>query len=304
MNDILCGKFDYLRTYLPDELGETGTLNFDENKDLIQYCPEKDSGENKCNNNLDKITAGFLWLLEQCYSTLTSKDYIENNTNAFFLYIISWFSYKLKQIKGGEFTTINELYNKNVKDSGKYTKFIREAYTIGELKGFMDKRNDLLNINIEDLSKFYDAFKLICSMHGNVSTNTIGDTLSDNANSFIDTYIELNNNHNVEGIARNKILPVLSTDYDNLKNACTKKGANCKDLSFLPEITTKFSAQISGDTSDSSIGNRLFTVLSIFGAIAFFLGISYKYSLFGFRKQFQKQKLREKIKNIKKKMNR
>ncbi|SCL83748.1 Plasmodium variant antigen protein Cir/Yir/Bir, putative, partial [Plasmodium berghei] len=55
--------------------------------------------------------------------------------------------------------------------------------------------------------------------------------------------------------------------------------------------------------SNSSIGNKLLTVLSIFGVTTFFLGISYKYLLFGRRKRAQKQYLREKIKNIKKRMN-
>ncbi|CXI38989.1 BIR protein [Plasmodium berghei] len=64
-----------------------------------------------------------------------------------------------------------------------------------------------------------------------------------------------------------------------------------------PEQSVQILEQISEVTSSNlSIGNKLFTVLSIFGAIAFFLGISYKYSLFGFRKRAQKQYLREKIK--------
>ncbi|SCL81644.1 Plasmodium variant antigen protein Cir/Yir/Bir, putative, partial [Plasmodium berghei] len=115
----------------------------------------------------------------------------------------------------------------------------------------------------------------------------------------------------------------LSTDYDNIKNEC--KDAQCSNFPILPAIKTtqnatngpkqasetisitnsiKTSSQTSEVTSSSSsIGNKLFTVLSIFGAIAFFLGISYKYSLFGRRKRAQKQYLREKIKNIKKRMN-
>ncbi|CXH19895.1 Plasmodium variant antigen protein Cir/Yir/Bir, putative [Plasmodium berghei] len=58
------------------------------------------------------------------------------------------------------------------------------------------------------------------------------------------------------------------------------------------------SAQASEVTlSSSSIGNKLIPVLSIFGAIAFFLGIGYKYSLFKSRKRSRKQHLREKVKN-------
>ncbi|WBY59669.1 PIR protein [Plasmodium yoelii yoelii] len=107
------------------------------------------------------------------------------------------------------------------------------------------------------MSKFYNAFKLLCN------------------------------------IAYNQILSTLSTDYNNLKNYCNIKGANCKDFPSIPEITPNISVQISEVTSSSSsLGNKLF------------LFYRYLYSLFGFQKRAQKQYLREKIKNIKKKINR
>ncbi|EAA18461.1 putative yir2 protein [Plasmodium yoelii yoelii] len=276
MNDELCRKFGVLKAYLPDELGETGTLTFGENKNFIKYCPENGSGGNECNNDLDRITAGFLWSLEQCYSGLVNKDHNANSNNAFFLYMISWISYKLNQIKEKGFTTINEFFTKNVKNSGKYKQFISDAYKIGELKKFMDERDYLMNINIEDLSKCYDSFKLLCNMYDDVETNKPGDTLSNNVTMFVNKYTELKDDYNIGDTTRSKILPVLSTDYDNFKNYCTRKGANCKYSSSFPEIS-EFSAQIYGVTSSSSsTGKKLFTVLSIFGAIAFFLGISYK----------------------------
>ncbi|CDU17781.1 hypothetical protein YYC_04298 [Plasmodium yoelii 17X] len=296
MDDTLCGKFDLLRIYLPDELSKDGTLELKEHTDFKNYCPVTDSGENECDNNFGKITAGFLWLLEQCYSALKNKTHDENSVNTFFIYIISWFSYKLNKNKGHNATTINDFFTEYVKNSGKYKKFISDAYTIGDLGEFIDKRNDFMNINIEDLSKFYDASKLLCSMYINAEKHTKDSTLPNEAKDFVIKYKDLNEGYNIEDTARSKILPFLLTDYNNLIN-------KCKSFTSLPEITTEFSAQMSGVTSSSPIGNKLFTVLSIFGAIAFFLGISYKYSLFGFRKRVQKQYLREKIKNIKKKMN-
>ncbi|ETB63490.1 hypothetical protein YYC_00245 [Plasmodium yoelii 17X] len=277
MDDTLCGKFDILREYLPDDLGATTKLDLNDNLKIKKYCPENYLGENACNTNLDKITAGFLWLLGECYSTLTTKGYDQNNTNVFFIHMISWFSYKLNQIKKGEFTTINEFYNKNIKNSGKYEKFITDAYRIGGLQKFMDERNYLLNINIEDLSKFYDASKLLCNMYINFKKHTNDSTLSNDAKDFVKKYTDLNEGYNIEGTAHSTILPFLSTDYDNFKKYCNGKGDNCKDFQSLPAIKTNASALTSGDTSSSSsIGNRLFTVLSIFGAIAFIIGISYK----------------------------
>ncbi|EAA22748.1 PIR protein [Plasmodium yoelii] len=298
MDDTLCGQFDFVRKYLPDELSKEAEFELNDNESFKKYCPITDSGKNECNNDLDNFTAGFLWLLGECYSESTKKIYNENTINAFFLYMISWFSNKLKQKSIYNTTSLNDFYDTHVKNNDKYNSFTDPAYKISELKKFMDDRNDFLNINIEDLSKFYDVFNLLCKMHGNVTQNQKDDTLSNNAIDFVKKYQELNKVYGIIGEKPyNKIFSTLSTDYNNLKDKCT----NC---SSLPEITAKISALRSGYTSSSSIGNRLFTVLSIFGAIAFFLGISYKYSLFGFRKRFQKQKLREKIKNIKKKMNR
>ncbi|WBY55837.1 PIR protein [Plasmodium yoelii yoelii] len=64
------------------------------------------------------------------------------------------------------------------------------------------------------------------------------------------------------------------------------------------------SVQNSGVTSSSlSIVKKLILALSIFSAITIFLGIFYKCSLFVLRKRAQKQHLREKLKNIKKRIN-
>ncbi|VTZ74568.1 PIR protein [Plasmodium yoelii] len=293
MNDTLCSNLDFLRKCLPDEIGTPATDKLTTIKNYKNYCPSGD-----CNTELDQITIGFLWLLEKYFTEYSNKGKIEKDTKPFFLYIISWLSYKLNQNTEEKFTTINDFYTKHVNDSNKYNKFKEDSNKFTGFNEFINGQKDLFNINIEDLSKFYDASKLICSMYGNVAQNQTDNILSNNVNDFANQYTELNNKYNDEGSPHSKILSALTTDYNNIKE-------KRKDYQTLPEIT-EFSALASKSgvtSSSSSIGNKLFTVLSIFGAIAFFLGISYKYSLFGFRKRAQKQYLREKIKNIKKRMN-
>ncbi|EAA22619.1 putative yir4 protein, partial [Plasmodium yoelii yoelii] len=75
-----------------------------------------------------------------------------------------------------------------------------------------------------------------------------------------------------------QLLSTLLTDYNNFIN---KYSVNCPNSSFPTiEKAEKFVGSIEQisevASSNSSIGNKLFIVLSIFGAIAFFLGISYK----------------------------
>ncbi|EAA17750.1 putative yir4 protein, partial [Plasmodium yoelii yoelii] len=203
------------------------------------------------------------------------KAILKRALNHFFYILFHGLSYKLKRNSEHNINKINDFYTEYIKNSGKYNEFISDSGKYTNLNEFIDEQNDLFNINIEDLSKFYDAFKLICSMYSNVETNN-HDKLPNNANDFIDKYKELNNNYNIKGTGRSKIFSALSTNYNNLKNYCTSKGIKYKDFPLIPDTEAEIYALTSEDTSSSSIGNKLFTVLSIFGAIAFFLGISYK----------------------------
>ncbi|SCL83044.1 Plasmodium variant antigen protein Cir/Yir/Bir, putative [Plasmodium berghei] len=303
MDDTLCSNFDVLRMHLPAKLGGTAKIEFKKITNFNKYCPTGD-----CNSELEKITIGFLWLLEQYFTKYPKKDHNTNDIKPFFLYIILWLSHKLKQNSEHNTTKINDFYIKHVNDNDKYKKFGDDSSKFTDLNEFINGQKNLFNINIEDLSKFYDASKLICSMHDKVARNK-HENLSNDASGFVKKYATLNNDCNINGTVRSEIFSTLLTDYNNLKE-------KCKDFLLLPEIKTtqdhvqsskdssgdisrEISAQTSRVTSSSPIGNKLLIVLSIFGTIAFFLGISYKYSLFGFRKRAQKQYLREKIKNIK-----
>ncbi|CXH91547.1 BIR protein [Plasmodium berghei] len=311
MDDTLCQNFDVLRMHLPVKLGGTAKFELKNISDFQNYCPN-----DNCDTELEKITIGFLWLLGQYFTKYPNKDCNVNDIKPFFLYIILWLSHKLNQITDQNFTKINDFYTNHVINNDKYSNFINDSNRYTNLNEFINGQKDFFNINIKDMSKFYDASKLICSMHDKVARNK-HENLSNDANGFVNKYAALNNDCNINGTVRSKIFNVLSTDYNNLKT-------KCRNISSLPNIKTtqnatkspeqasasisvtnseQNSAHKSRVTSSSPIGNKLFTVLSVFGAIAFFLGISYKYSLFGFRKRAQKQYLREKIKNIKKRMN-
>ncbi|VTZ79196.1 PIR protein [Plasmodium yoelii] len=295
MEDSICGKFDLLRMYLPDELKDKGKFELEDISNYNNYCPNRD-----CNSELEKITIGFLWLLGEYFTKYPKKGKSEYNDKPFFLYIVLWLSHKLNQHSEYRTTPINDFYTKNIIGSNKYSIFKNDSSRFTDYREFIDKQINLLNINIEDLSKFYDAFKLLCSIYDNTEMNTDRNTLLNNASKFVIKYQELKrDSSNFDDSPYKKILSVLSNDYDYLKN-------KCKHVQLIPDIEADISAlafTFEDASSSSPVGSKLFTVLSIFGAIAFFLGISYKYSLFGFRKRAQKQYLREKIKKIKKKMN-
>ncbi|CDS44343.1 PIR protein [Plasmodium yoelii] len=278
---------------------------------LNRYC----SG-NSCDNDLDKINAGCLYLLDSFFKdSSVFRSYAKSNTNIV-EYIIIWLSYMLNLKEQFGKTNLQYFYEIYIQGGDQYKNSITGVTGYNSYKDLIDNKIDLINMDMSIVPKLYDAFYTLCMMYlefdeesRNCSKN------SGRAKEFVEKYEYLKKNYSItKNSPYYKLLSTLSKDYDNFKKKCSD--VSCKDIPPLQSIekteinvnlsehSKLTSVQTSEDaSSSSSITNNLFIVLSIFGAIAFFLGISYKYSLFGFRKRFQKQKLREKLKNIKKRIN-
>ncbi|ETB57401.1 hypothetical protein YYC_04301 [Plasmodium yoelii 17X] len=298
-----CKNFYAINNSIPHKLDGKGDYQFIINQDILNaYCTS-----NKCDNNLTKINAGCLYLLDAFFKdSSVFKSVAESNINIV-EYIIIWLSNMLILIENKEKESLKFFYDIYIKNHDKYINPISGVNGYyNSYKDLIDKKN-MMNMNINDISKLYNAFITLCMMYIEFDEqNPNCDKYLNDAKIFVERYKKLKADSNItEKNSYNQLLSTLSKDYDNFKNKCSVK---CSNSSFPTIETTDNSVYTSELTSEvtsssSSISKNLFTVLSIFGAIAFFLGISYKYSLFGFRKRFQKQKLREKIKNIKKKMN-
>ncbi|SCL84930.1 BIR protein [Plasmodium berghei] len=296
MNKEVCNNFLYVTTKFPDKLGSDGKYYFNDDQHFKVYC----SNQN-CVNELEKINAGCLYLFDTFFKDSSVFKSVANSNINIVEYIIIWLSYMLNLKNNEQGNSINFFYTTNI-NNDKYQKPITGVTEYNSYKDLIDKKHDLTKVDIKDISKFYDAFKTLCEMYSEFDENTSNCTkCSDKANQFVKKYQELDgDSNNTEGTSYNKILSTLSTDYNNLKNKCS-------NIPTLPEVNTsqntpKSPGQNSAQTSEitplsSSIGNKLIPVLSIFGAIVFFLGIFYKYSLFKSRKRAQKQYLREKLKN-------
>ncbi|ETB56475.1 hypothetical protein YYC_05548 [Plasmodium yoelii 17X] len=321
MYHSLCGIFNILINYLADELGKSTKYEFDKNEDLKKYCPNGDS-ENKCETDLDKIKAGFLFLFEQIIVN-NIDNLSKEEAKVFIIYIMIWFNYMLN-LKNVNNININDFYTKYTEENTNYIKcksddidcnnILKDQLGYNNFTEIINERKDLLNIKFEDPSKVYDSFKLLCNMYYEVNG---GDSNPENqlktANQFFEKYKELNGYSDItEDSPYYQVLSTLSNDYNNIKNECS----DCQSSNF-PTIPTY--------SRRSVIKNTLISIAFIVASVSIFLGIAYKvnnkelknyfhyiyvninkenYSLFGFRKRFQKQKLREKLKNIKKKMNR
>ncbi|CDS44129.1 YIR protein, partial [Plasmodium yoelii] len=273
MNKQICEKFENVWDKFPDELNN-GEYEFKDNNFLDSYC-----NGNKCEGNLDKINAVFFYLINHFFgSSGLFNNNVKNNINVV-EYIIIWLSHmlNLKDKNGNILTTF---YNVYINNQEKYKNPINGVDGCSNYNELIYKKNELMKITNDKLAKFYAPFKLLCNMYNkfNDSTSDCTKCLND-ANEFAKKYKELNDDSSITNDSSyNKLLCTLSNDYDNFKK-------KCKDISSFPaidkpNITPKCpeqnlsSAVISEDVaSSSSIANKLFTVLSIFGAIAFFLGI-------------------------------
>ncbi|VTZ82021.1 PIR protein [Plasmodium yoelii] len=307
MDYTLCMRFNNLRIYLPDDLSKGTKNDIHILGNIKNYCSNGESEGTGCKTDLDKINGACLWLFDQL---LLKNKYNINMVE----YIIIWLSYMLNQKTHEGISNLNDFYTKYIQNNTYYNKCdnsgkdcsdtLKEITKYSNYKEIIDNKINFMTIGINDMSKFYDAFKSLCNMYIELDANDPKSTKNlENAKEFIKKYEKLNNDSGISGHSSyRQILSTLSNDYDNFKNYCDDNKVDCNDIPLLPEIKkTNNPVQDSGQkieatSSSSSITSKLIPVLSTLVAIAIFLGISYKYSLFGFRKRSQKQYLREKIK--------
>ncbi|ETB59988.1 hypothetical protein YYC_02381 [Plasmodium yoelii 17X] len=281
MNKQVSKLFYAIRNSLPNKLDNNGNYQFIINESILNgYCNSK-----KCSNNLEKINAGCLYLFDAFFKDSSVFESVAKGNINIVEYIIIWLSHMLIPIKNDNNDSI-EFFYKTYIDNDKYKNSINGVTVYKDYKDLIDKR-DLINMDIKSIYKFYDAFNTLCLMYVEFDEDSPDcKKYSDKAKEFVKNYKKLKGDSSItENSLYNKILSTLLTDYNNLKDKCS-------DSSSFPSIETTDNSmqsfgQISEDTSSSSsIANKLLIVLSIFGAMAFFLGISYKVNNKEFKKYF------------------
>ncbi|CDU16370.1 hypothetical protein YYC_05066, partial [Plasmodium yoelii 17X] len=313
----VCEEFATLWRIFPDDLKESKDYNFNSSM-LKKHCPDRN-----CNNDIDKIHAGCLWLFNQFYGNIINFTNKANENINLFTYIMTWISYKLNQKPQIGINKFNDFYSNHMQNVEEYKTHIDGVTKYTSYIDLIDKKQDLMSININDMSEFYDAFKILCNMINNSSKIEI---YLKHAEEFVSKHKELiENSSNIQGNSYNKMLSILSDDYTNYGKSTAYSDIRNK----LPELTKEkkkqmhvSSSEISPSSSEnevsnydstspsnseteasnynstspsSSLVNKLISIPLIFIATLIFLGIAYKYSLFGFRKRPQKH-LREKLK--------
>ncbi|SCL87219.1 Plasmodium variant antigen protein Cir/Yir/Bir, putative [Plasmodium chabaudi adami] len=273
-----------------------------QHESILQYCNyENTSGKYTCDDYFQLTICSVIHLLKN-YKKYKLED------DKFAEYVILWLSYKLNTVEDKCATNLNDFYTNHIEKNECYNKNINGDDNI-TYKKIIDKIKDLMNI--KEISKFNGLFSILFYLyylfHGerlNCQQNL------DLAKNFAYIFEDLiKDPNNIKGSLYTQILSTLSDDYNILIN---KYGENkCTNFKSLPELTPQkipvgdseqpIVLSPEATPSSSSILNTVIPVLSTF-AIPVFLVVSYKYSLFGIDKLFQRQHLRNKLKKIKNKM--
>ncbi|SCL89304.1 Plasmodium variant antigen protein Cir/Yir/Bir, putative [Plasmodium chabaudi chabaudi] len=298
MFEEVCNGIKKVDDCLQKEIKSTG----DSSDDIlyIDYCPKKDGKKRQCETNSEKISAGVLWLLST-FEHISDGELSENEKEQLAEYAILFLSSKVHQILNEESTTLKDFYTKNIKNN-RYNEMFKDQ---------INNKIDSMTIDIKDISKFYEALKNLCNVYNEDEENTDCTKCSQNSEKFFKIFKELNDDSNItKDSLYNQIWTTLSTEYDNLKNYCATKYSGCSNLPDLSSIEksqnsmgTSGPAHVQGSeaiSSGSSVASKLIPALLVF-SIPVFLGIAYKYSLFGIDKRFQRKPLREKPKKQRRK---
>ncbi|ETB57314.1 hypothetical protein YYC_04822 [Plasmodium yoelii 17X] len=338
MNKEVCKRFKNVWDAFPDTLDNSRNYQFKDNTFLNNECNNNNFSNNYCNKNnfqsdLDRISAGCLYLLDEFIKDCGVLPSPSKNNPNIVDYILIWLSYMLNLDKRKDHNNIDNFYNHQIDSCNQYKTEIDELnyYDYDNYKELIDTKKELLYMDSNIVPKFYEAFKLLCNWYNELDDdNKNCKNYLEDDNEFVKKYNDLKKDPTIiKNSYYSQLLSTLSTDYDNFKKECevtlsppaeTKEDPGKDRIhsfgqdyeQYLVQDSEEYLVQGSGQdvhnsdvaSSSSSIVSKLIPVLLIFGAISIFLGISYKYSLFGFRKRAQKQYLREKIKNIKKRMNR
>ncbi|CDS44938.1 PIR protein [Plasmodium yoelii] len=236
------------------------------------YCPDKN-----CDTDDKKVISTFITLLkyfEDDENDLESDKIVE--------YAILWLINKLHQKIENETIMFDYFYNDYIESNSQYKNNISTDSKIN--KDIIEKQIRSMNIDIKDISNFYDAFKSLCNMYSEFDPDKKQcKTCLENAGDLFEKYEKLKNALDInKGSSYYKLLSSLSNDYKNFEQLYNMACDNSSPLVACPR--------------SSVTKNTLITIGIIFVAASILLGVSYKYSLFGFRKRSQKQHLREKLK--------
>ncbi|SCL92375.1 CIR protein, partial [Plasmodium chabaudi adami] len=199
---------------------------------ILKYCNYKNNSVTyDCNDYFQLVSCGFIYL----QITLKEKCKLEDDKLA--EYVILWLSYKLNKYKQHNFAKLNDFYTNYIEKNKCYNKNINGDDGL-TYKDIIDKKKDLMDMNIKEISKFNGLFNILFYLYNLFHDKILNCEKNLNlATNFADIFEGLNeDSNNKENSLHSQILSTLSDDYNNLIN---KYGNKCPNFQSLSQLTPK-----------------------------------------------------------------
>ncbi|CDS44604.1 YIR protein, partial [Plasmodium yoelii] len=182
MSKGLCDAINVIDRSFDDDPNNSGEFVYG---DLLNtYCPDSN-----CSSDDEKIISGFIMLLNTLDDGTIDGDKLVE-------YAILWLIYKLNQKKGNEPIILDNFYTDYIKTNSCYIKHISNNSDSSIKKDdIICKKISMMNIDIKDISNFYDAFKSLFNMYSEIypENNIQCKTCLENAGELFEKYEKLKN---------------------------------------------------------------------------------------------------------------
>ncbi|ETB57006.1 hypothetical protein YYC_05102, partial [Plasmodium yoelii 17X] len=158
MSKELCDIINAADNYVvddPNNPGEYNSMSF-----LSMFFPDSN-----CRSDGQKLSSGFIALLS-LLNRIDNNEHLEGDQLV--EYAILWLSYKLNKKKENGTIRLNDFLTEHIKTNSCYNEHIAADSNNGSNKIYMDlidNKINSINIDIKDISNFYDAFKSLCNMY-------------------------------------------------------------------------------------------------------------------------------------------
>ncbi|VTZ67119.1 CIR protein [Plasmodium chabaudi chabaudi] len=225
----VCGVINQINKVLSDDILTLGQYFPDDELGYTAYCPNAKEGEKgKCVTNGDRISAGFIWLLEM-FKALDGVENLKDINDQYVEYAILWLCFKNKLINPDMYVSITGIYDILERNN---------PIWYNEFRNKIEKKKRLMNFDDYHMGKLYELLKEMCTLITKYNVDSSHpDAYLNYANKCANTYKDLVSNvskvKNCDSYCN--VLSTLKNAYDKFREEKIMHDPECK----LPEFNVE-----------------------------------------------------------------
>ncbi|SCL84763.1 Plasmodium variant antigen protein Cir/Yir/Bir, putative, partial [Plasmodium chabaudi adami] len=189
MSKKLCEVINNIDTFTSVTVKNTAVLI--KNNDILdEFCTTNKGEEDEdCATITQMVNSAIITLLKHFKNVVDDDgNAIENDILA--QYAILWLNYKLNLMSYKNISNLNAFHNKYIKDIEKTA----DAEACNIYKDFINKKANLVNMDIKIMSKLYELLKILCKLYNEFDDENPDCTVCSKKPNEFDIYFETLNN--------------------------------------------------------------------------------------------------------------